>query len=228
MPHPLHLTLQDPVSGEPVVVSGTWSDDEWWALESYAKSVADLRATGMMKGMLEDGNRIQVRLNYTEGQGMELATKLPPNKDVAEFLHELRPFILTSEPASFDRVRGLLAKRLDHSSLRTLLHLALELYRGDNTRAMFQMRSNDVLLNSERTLMEWLNAFEYHRDRQKQEAIEALHRMVPLEFSRAVFITLLVDKADAIFKLSTLVDLVLGRRERLTAQIPKNDLPKPK
>jgi hypothetical protein len=63
---------------------------------------------------------------------------------------------------------------------------------------MVQISSNDVLLNSEETLQKWLNAFEYHRDEDKRQELDTLHWLWPTDISRALFLALLLDKADAV------------------------------
>ena len=80
------------------------------------------------------------------------------------------------------------------------------------------MQSNDQVMNSEEMLFTWLNAHEYHRDRDKQEFLETLHKILPLEWSRGVFVSLLVDKTKAILTLAALVELALGKRETITVE----------
>jgi hypothetical protein len=46
--------------------------------------------------------------------------------------------------------------------------------------------------------MKWLNAFEYHRDEDKRNEVEALHWPWPTEGSRALFLALMLDKAAAV------------------------------
>jgi hypothetical protein len=58
--------------------------------------------------------------------------------------------------------------------------------------------SDETVLHSEDILMKWLNAYEYHRDRSKRAELDALHQVLPLEGSRAMFIYMMVDKLVAI------------------------------
>ena len=76
-----------------------------------------------------------------------------------------------------------------------------------------RIRSNETLINSDETLMKWLNAHEYHKDRDKQAELDSLHQVLPLETSRAVFIMMLYDKVRTILILSKLISVIAGKTE---------------
>lgn len=42
------------------------------------------------------------------------------------------------------------------------------------------------------------NAYEYHRDRSNLADLEALHQVLPIEASRAIFVSMMMDKAGAV------------------------------
>jgi hypothetical protein len=77
------------------------------------------------------------------------------------------------------------------------------------------MKSNKVLLNSESVLFDWLNSHEYHRNEDKREFIESLHQMIPLDLTKVVFLRLLVHKAVAAINMTTLISVLLGRKEEI-------------
>ena len=81
---------------------------------------------------------------------------------------------------------------------------------------MIRISSDDVLLNSEKMLLDWLNAYEYHRDKDKKESIDKLHQMFPLEASKAVFLHLLSDKAQAIYNLTGFIRVFIGKQRDFT------------
>ena len=62
--------------------------------------------------------------------------------------------------------------------------------------------SHGTLINSTETLDLWLNAYDYHRDDEKRVEFEALHDgNLPIEYSRALFIHILLDRARAVVDL---------------------------
>ena len=161
---------------------------------------------------------------------MEIVTKLPPWDDVMVFLHKFRPLGLKSEKTYFYRICNLLSKALSHPYLRSIIKEQRRVYSGKRMQSGFQIRSNDVLLNSEKVLFDWLNAYEYHRDKEKREFIEGLHKMLPLEASKVIFLSLLTEKAKAIFNLATLVRVVLGKQKTVSGisrgqQLENNNYP---
>jgi hypothetical protein len=59
--------------------------------------------------------------------------------------------------------------------------------------------------------MNWLNAFEYHRDQDKRARLDWLLKRIPTDVSRAIFLMLLIDKAKAVLRISDIVETVLRK-----------------
>jgi hypothetical protein len=53
-----------------------------------------------------------------------------------------------------------------------------------------------VVLKSDETFLLWLNAFEYHKDEDKQNTVAELHALILFETLRAMFVSM-VDRAHA-------------------------------
>jgi hypothetical protein len=69
-------------------------------------------------------------------------------------------------------------------------------------------RSN-VVLNSEKTLQNWLNAYVFHKDKNKTKIINDLHdEFFPLEMSKALWLSLLQDQANAVIGLTSLISKI--------------------
>ena len=62
------------------------------------------------------------------------------------------------------------------------------------------------MINSEKVLKDWLNAYEYHPHREKKDALKTLHRLFPLDASKVLFLSQLVEKVMAAYVLGTLID----------------------
>lgn len=93
-------------------------------------------------------------------------------------------------------------------------------------RSAVEIRSKDELVNSEKVLFDWLNSYEYHRDAEKREFTDRLDEALPLEASKVIFLSLLTDKAEAIFNVATLVRVVLGKQKSAKGWVkrPEEDI----
>ena len=130
---------------------------------------------------------------------------LPDWNQVIVFLHKLRPLLLEDEKTNFYKIRNLLAKKLDNPHFRNLLTQYHQLYSGKKAQSEVQIKSNEIVLNSEDTLLDWLNSYEFHRNEDKRKFIESLHQMLPLDVSKVIFLRLLLDKAEAIHRLADFI-----------------------
>ena len=216
MTHKAGIQLTDKQSGESSDHVVEFSDEEWAQLQAYLGHVRDLQATRFF----EQGAEIQLKMSWKEGEGLTWRVATPPSDDVFAFLHRLRPLILEKkEPATFLKVRALLARKLKDAPIKPLMKFLLSLYQGKEMKKLIVMQSNNEIMNSEKMLFKWLNAHEYHRDYEKQEFLDTLHKILPLDWSRGVFLSLLVDKAKAISNLGLLVQIALGERDTFSVEL---------
>ena len=211
-PHKTGICLRDKNSGETVEHIAEFTDDEWRQLHDFLSHVADLQSTQFVA----KGSGVQLDFNWSEETGLSCSVKTPPKDEVLAFIHRLRPLILQKEAACFPRVRALLNRKLKDAPIEPFMRWLLDLYEGKEFQKLIVMQSNDRIMNSEEMLVIWLNAYEYHRDRKKQELLESHNKILPLEWSRGVFLNLLVEKTKAISHLGVLVELVLGKRDAIS------------
>jgi hypothetical protein len=219
MPHEYQLTLTIQDTGEEISLSGTFENSDWEVLEAFVQYADELIKTKWV----QDGMASRLNIRYDQTSGMEVTAELPAWDDVIVFLHKFRPLGLQSESTNFYRVCNVLAREITHPYYRTFFEQQRELYSGKTTQAKFRMSLNDVLINSEKMLFDWLNAYEYHRDREKQEFIKSLHQMLPLEASKVIFLGLLADKVQAISNLGEVVLVVLGKRKSIDIVMKRPD-----
>lgn len=135
----------------------------------------------------------------------QVSASLPPEELVAEFVHRLRPFVLDSEHTFFPRVRNVLHQRLQSSAVRSRLELWKTQFSGELTARTFQVTAGDSIINSDKTLRLWLNAFEYHRDEDKREAMASIYLIIPETACRFYFFDLLVSKAEAVLAMADFI-----------------------
>lgn len=174
------------------------AQDEWHLLMRFlecANKLASLR--------LDIAVHYSVKWNRNTGLGYE--TRMPAEADLLAFLHAMRPFVLQKEDTYFDRICKLLKRHLSHDDIRAAIDYELDEFSGKHFQEQLGVKADGVMLNSEDILRKWLNAFEYHHDQDKKRALEELHRMIPLEASRALFLSMMIDKANAVFEIAALI-----------------------
>jgi hypothetical protein len=209
MPHEYKLMLKSEDSEEEVSLSGTLSDEDWERLNDFTDYADDLVHTKFA----QEGMQSSLNIKWDISSGMTVSAALPNWDDVTVFLHKCRPIILQSESTSFYNIASLLSKELSHDLFRQMIKGQRDIYSGKRSQSVFRLSTDDVILNSEKILFDWLNAYEYHRDKDKQEFIDKLHSFFPLEASKVIFIGLLTDKMEAIYNLAALTRVVVGKQK---------------
>lgn len=207
------LDLINDETGATVSISGEFTDGEVRTLNAYLECVDELwRTPFALKGDLGESH-----LNFDiRNKQVREKVLLPDWQDVKGFLHTFRPLILEDESTSFKNVARILGQHFEHEFFRNALKLQHKMYQGKNFESLVQIRANGVLLNSHKTLFNWLNAHEYHRDDEKADALEELHQLFSLEVSKTIFLRLLWDKAIACLNIASLIKVALGKESEIT------------
>jgi len=213
----LHMTVAQ--TGEEVSLSGEVSDEEVRLLEDFVRYAEEVWNTDFIK----NGDMGELNINWDRESGTQITASLPDWNQVMVFLHKFRPLLLNDEKTNFYRIHNLLAKKLDHPYFRKSLGLQHELYSGKVCQSEFQFRSNEVLINSEKVLFDWLNSHEYHRDEDKKKFIASLHQMFPLDGSKVIFLRLLTHKTLATINVANLILVVLGKKREMTVRMRPPD-----
>lgn len=214
MPFKYSLTAKAEIFNEEVTATGEFTDEEYELLLDFEKYAAELYQTPY----LHKGNFARFTMTGDNQNNLAFKVELPDWNEVSVFLHKIRPFILQNERTYFHKVRNLLGFKLTNSYFRDYFNLQKELFNGKKSQEGWQIESNGEILNSEKILYEWLNAHEYHRDKDKQELIKFLHQIVPLEASKVLFLGLLSNKTKAILNLASFIYVLLGKQKSLTLQ----------
>lgn len=184
--------------GEEVTHACSFTADEWQLLERFATYADELSRSKLMATRWDFAFSLRGDM---DGVVTFEPTALPDADLFRAFLHYMRPFVLKREATFFDHIRNILGRRLDHPAVRAYLERQKEIFAGRRWQA-FILHSNGVVINSTETLDLWLNAYEYHKDADKQEAFEALHdETLPIEYSRALLAGIMFDRARAVIEL---------------------------
>lgn len=194
------------------VLAGSFDSQNWDLLQRYLRAVYDLLETRYVK----NGMPASLHISWQKESGLTIDPKLPDWEEVMVFLHRFRPVGLQSEATYFSTVANLLKKELVHPSVRRLLDNIREQFR-DQTGYTFEI--DGTVVNSEDILGTWLNAYEYHRDQDKQKIIDDLHRSFPLDATKVLFLTMLRQKMIAVRNLAAFTRVVVGEQERFQGKI---------
>lgn len=156
------------------------------------------------------GFPFKLELSHKTGHATNVSTEFP-DRDTRDILfHRLRPFILTGEPGSFDKVMGIIGRQITQQDVRSLLKKIRMLYDTRIAQSQIRIMSRDTVVNSEKTLQNWINSHEYHGDRVKRKEIDEL-LVGPLgELTQLLWIWLLSDKLLAIHNVAGIIELVMG------------------
>jgi hypothetical protein len=184
----------------------SFPDEEWALLQKYSQYVHELRHTNAYREPLNVSTNIRI----TPEQGLTYDVSMPDWEKVIVILHRLRPFLLENESTYFNRIRSILGRRVDDKNIKSLLKYNKDIFLGKHMRGMMIIKIDDVILNSEEFLTKWLNAFEYHRDDEKRRFIEQIHEAFPMDITKSIFVSLIIDKIKAIDNVCGIIDLILG------------------
>lgn len=220
VPFPFRLTLVPSGTSEQhesnQEITGEFTDDEHDRLLRFLDEHDALRKSKPGR----EGFPCQITFRFEEGKGLGCSTKLPDDDTLDILLHKLRPFILKSEPTSFERVAGILKRRVANPFFQQFVRELQRTYAGEDFSKRMRIIVNDtVLLNSDAIVDAWLNGRAYHRDQAHSDTLEQISDWLPGEAGRGIFVAMLTEKVKAIHNLACVVALLLGRTSELTMDL---------
>ncbi len=207
MPQPFNIRFTNKEKGNEIEVNGEIPDTDWNRLLRFKQYVMALQECGPVK----NGMNVSCNVKWDIEKGLRIMAQLPNDDEISILLHRLRPFVLQNESTNFYNICGILSRYLTHSILREIIAKQRDLFSGKDFQSQIQINLNETMLNSEAVLNKWLNAFEYHRDEEKQKELELLHALLPMENSKVIFISMMIDKVKAIMEITRIVVLLEKR-----------------
>jgi hypothetical protein len=198
-----------------------FTDEAWEILEDFAKYAAEMEGNSLIK----EGIPSSLHVSWTSGEGLRVETKLPTDEQIDAMLMKLRPFLLKKEGTNFNKISTIISQATTSQRVRKHLEALRFLYSGGRLHSLFVAgaSSNDVpegkIINSEDMLQLWLNGYRFHKDKDKQKIVDAMHGIMPPESSVALFLFLITDKVGAILALRRMVNLFVGQSEQIFAEI---------
>lgn len=208
------ISITENGSGTSRKLEADFTEEEVALLEDYLANVERLLESRIVR----DGTGGTLRFKFNQESGPSFDVSLPEEDHILALLHRLRRFILHDERSSYNRVTGIVGKRFNDPAIRSMIKAYRAIYDGRQFQSTILIEVQGTVLNSEKMLMDWLNAFEFHNDETKRREIELLHGMMPFAASRAIFLMLLVEKVKAIVNVGRFIGLLLGRIETMEAR----------
>lgn len=205
MPRQFNLKIRTKHEESEHQCSFEFPDDEIERLFEYTQYAQELEQTSIVR----DGANLQLIIRGENAtKSLKYSWTLPPDDDISALLHKLRPFVLENERTSFYRVVNILNRRLDRDEIRTVLNAQKYEYSGRAFLDQLSIKLDESPVNSEDMLKKWLNASEYHRDKDKQDELRVLETWFPNAFSRGLFISMIIDKARAILYIADFIRIM--------------------
>lgn len=206
-----HYRLELRAEGlDSLVVDGDFTDPETAILEQYLEQYEAITASPVLSA----GLTCNMNLQWT-ADSATVECDLPDEDTLGILLHRLRPFILSQEPASYEKVIAIVGRRVPHPAITDLLRRQRRVYDGREFQETMRISVNDTVINSDRTLKDWLNSHEYHRDADKREAVSSLLHAFPGNLTKGILVNMLIDRMRACINLAKLVAVLLGKQQSL-------------
>lgn len=206
MIHKYSITINNPEKTK-VNLTGGLSKENYelfLEFEEYSDSLLQTK-------IIVEGFDARLKIHGEIDGKIQTIIKLPNWEEIQIVLHKIRPIILQKERTNFLKINNCLKKEFTTTELFSLLEICHDLYLGNIFRSSINMNINGYFLTSEKFLNDWLNAYEYHRDKEKRVFLQQIQTVFPEEISKFFFITLLTEKIKAIRLLNQIVKLILGK-----------------
>lgn len=199
------------------IVELVFEDQDWDTLEDFARYATELETNSLIR----EGIPSSLNVNWTANEGLKIDAKIPPDEQIDAMLMRLRPFLLENERTYFHHVRNIIGKATNNQRVRRHLEALDFFYSGRHLQSHFVagVSSNEYpegkIVNSEPMLQLWLNGYRFHREKEKAKIFDAMHEIMPIESSVALFLLLITDKITAIVGLQQLVSLLAGKETEI-------------
>jgi len=132
---------------------------------------------------------------------------LPPDEQIETFLHRLRPIYLINERTNFNRVVNLVSAHIADPAITEAIRAWKREYDGRTFQEMITVSVGPITINSEQFLDDYLNAIEYHRDKERRKKIHQVAEQFPLDVQKPIVAFLLFFRLSAINRLTSFLDI---------------------
>ncbi len=189
-----------------MLVEGSLSDEDIELFREYITYSEQLIKSGYFK--LD--RQASLNIKGKAGEGITVTVHLPPEEICDSLMLKLRPFVLRKERTSFDKICSRIKTIFNTEIIDFMLRVQRDLWNGKHFRSMVRVDDNFGALNNDKAIMDYLNAFEYHRDKEKQERLKWPRNFLGDEGLKAFFMIFLLEKAKAIMNIADFCKIILG------------------
>lgn len=200
----LNLSAED--GSQVAEIEGAFSEVDLAMLRQYSGHLDRVRETGL----IVRGMPFITNMNWQAGSMMKFICPPFTNGELYELLHVLRPVILDSEIASFQRVMALLGRAFKDKAFSGHQKYVRRIFEDGELSMYMQLSVNNQKLLDDFLLRVWLNGTQYHTDQEKAEAWAKLEATLTAENARAIVISQLHSRVKALFMLLRDVEMVIG------------------
>jgi hypothetical protein len=204
VPKSFTVTVSNSATGQVETSAGEFPEADWDRLIRFSGSAHRLARCRLA----ETHTQLRWSLSGGKNRSVQIDATFPPEDDILAFLHLMRPFLLKKEDTYFYDVTNILSKHITLPAFRDHIQALRQRFAGEHLAYHVQVGTERGVarLTSEEAVQRWLNAFEYHQFPDKRADLEAWYRVFPEVGARAVFLTVLLQAASAVGKVTVLID----------------------
>ena len=142
-----------------------------------------------------------------KGGGIKNVGEVPPDEQIEVFLHRLRAIYLNDERTNFNKIVNLVSSHIRDQEIAQSFRSWKREYDGSASQETFKVSVDLTTLNSQEFLGNYLNALEYHRDKERREKIQQVAQYYPLDVQKPIVVLLLFYRLSAINRLASFIEL---------------------
>ena len=191
----------------PYLIEGVISDDDWNIFLDYDECYVQLTKSGFFK----HHTPISYKLSWKRDVGGSEEVSRPGLDESGAPLLLVRPFLLESEPTHIYSVGAKITKTITDENIRSAVKRIRSEFDGKNSPIRYELKKNGVRLKTESFVMTYLNAFVYHKDKEKQAEVAVYRELLSTEEIEFMFWHYMIEKLNAITNLSGLIQVILGK-----------------
>ena len=195
MDQPFKINAKLKFDDEIVSITGEIPSKDWATLLRFRDEANDLLVE------LKECENLNINFTLQGDRTTDLsleADKTIKSQDLALVLLRLRPFILNNEPFEFNRTVNLFQRYVRHELIVKHFRFLKDWFGGRVFQGQVQITSGELLVNCEKMLWAWLNAYEFHRRDDQRRLIEEIDAGLPAGLSRLIFASMIIDKVKAV------------------------------
>lgn len=199
------LKIESP-DGEGELIDLEFSEEQIQILKTFCDDAWRLRTSAIYGE--KAANKFTVNYNHKTGWSF---TGDPIDQEAWDAgMHRLRPLLLSKEPASFLNVAALVDRKIKSVSVREQLKRIRKKFRGDLLPLQLSWNENGIRRSMDDMFYLWINAFEHHRDRDKQEYFLETGKLITPDEMKHYINMHAVEKLRAIMELFVLIVQIFG------------------